>query len=263
MIDLHSHLLPGLDDGPRTDAEALVMARRARKDGITSVVATPHIDHVHGVTAADVLRAGLALRRMLAAAQVEVNVLTGGEVTAMRASELSDSELRAVALGSSSWVLLECPLSRTAPALEEAVFALELRGFRVVLAHPERSPQLLGNVERVRELVGRGALCSITGGSLLGRFGSPPKTFCVKLLAEGLVHNVASDAHDDARRPLALAEAVAEAVRVGPFRPGFARWLTHDVPEAVLADRPVPDLPPAGRPERRRVRGRYTLPDRR
>lgn len=263
MIDLHAHLLPGLDDGPRTNEDALVMARRARKDGIECVVATPHVDHVHGVTPTAILVAALRLRRALIDAKIDVKILTGGEVTAIRASELTDAELRAVALGASSWVLLECPLTRRAVALEEAVFNLELRGFRAVLAHPERSPQLLGNIERVRTLVDRGALCSVTGGSLLGRFGSTAKAFVAKLLAQGLVHNVASDGHDDEARPLSLAEAVAEAVRVSPARPGFARWLTHDVPEAILADEPVPALPAEGRPERRRVRGRYSLPDRR
>lgn len=256
MIDLHSHVLPGLDDGARTQEDALAMARAAVQDGISCVVATPHIDHVHDLGPLDVLRAGLELRRLLGREGVPLELLTGGEVTALRALELSDSELRALALGTSSWVLLECPLTRGGVTLEEALFALELRGFRALLAHPERSPHLLGDSARVRELVDRGALCSITAGSLLGRFGLPARTFALELLDRGLVHNVGSDGHDAARRPLALGKALDAVVFAHPNRPGLRHWLGDDVPRALLSDRAPPVLPPPPARRPRPVRSR-------
>lgn len=260
MIDLHAHALPGLDDGPRDATAALAIARAAHDDGIETVVATPHIDHVHGVAPLDVLRAALSLRRTLTAAGVPLQLLTGGEVTVARAAELSDAELRAVALGAGSCVLLECPLRRGGPSLEEALFTLTLRGFRVLLAHPERSPDLLGDVPRVHELVERGALCSLTAGGVLGRFGARGREFSQRLLDAGLVHNVASDGHDTGGRPVALRLALGVAAR-GRGGEAMARWLARDVPLALLEDRALPARPaPQGRVESgcRGRRGRHS-----
>ncbi len=247
MIDLHCHLLPGLDDGPGSVEESVRMARAALEDGVDCLVATPHIDHVHHVEPQHILESTLALRRALREVDLPLRVLTGGEVTIARAAELSDAELRAVALGTSSWVLLECPLVRGAGSLEETVFSLQLRGFRALLAHPERSPQLMGDVDRVEELVRRGALCSVSGGALLGRFGSMARVFARKLLDQGLVHNVGSDAHDGEKRPPTLARALEAAVTGASRHPVTARWLGHDVPEALLADGPLPPRPVPGR----------------
>lgn len=258
MIDLHSHVLPGLDDGARDIRGALAMARAACADGIGAVVATPHIDHVHAVAPLAVLEAAIGLRRALRAAEVPLRVLTGGELTPARAAELSDPELRAVALGASACVLLECPLRRGGPPLEEALFSLSLRGFRVLLAHPERSPDLMGDVDRVRELVGRGALCSLTAGGVLGRFGARPREFAQRLLDAGLVHNLASDGHDVRSRPLALRLALGVAAR-GRGGEALGAWLGHDVPAALLEDRVLPPRPAAeGRASSggRRRRGR-------
>lgn len=257
MIDLHAHLLPGIDDGPTTTDEAVAMARAARDDGIETVVTTPHVDHVHGVDPFAILNGALRLRAALVEAGVELKVLTGAEVTILRAAEMTDLELGSVALGTSRCVLLECPLRRGGGSVEEALFALDLRRFTVLLAHPERSPDLLGDVDRVRELVERGAYCSITAGSILGRFGPLARTFAFRLLGEGLVHNIASDGHDNRKRPMALRLALGVAGRTADDGDALAHWLARDVPLALLADRPLPPAPaPAQRAPRLRRRSR-------
>lgn len=244
VIDLHSHLLPGLDDGPAAVGESLEMARAAAADGITCAVATPHVDHGYGIAPAAILAAAIALRTALREADVDLEVLTGGEVTVTRLPELSDPELSAVALGRSSWVLLECPLRPAREALDRGVFELSLRGYRPLLAHPERSPDLQRDPDRVAKLVDRGALCSVSAGALVGSFGSTVRKFAFRLLAEGLVHNIASDAHDPHRRPLVLGAARdVAAEREGPE---VARWLVEDVPNALL-EGAEPPAPPAGR----------------
>lgn len=244
MIDLHSHLLPGIDDGPGSMEQSIAMARGAEADGIKTVVATPHVDHAHRVVPARIPTVALEVRSALQAAKVDISLLTGGELSITRLSELTEPELRTVALGRSSWVLLECPLRRAgARALEAAVFELRVRGYSPLLAHPERSPDLLSDVKRVRALVAGGCLCSITAGALLGQFGTTSRRFALQLLDEGLAHNVASDGHDADRRPLALAQAMKMLSSRGPTGDALARWLVEDVPRALLEDRPVPDRP--------------------
>jgi hypothetical protein len=112
MIDLHCHVLPGIDDGPATVVEAIALARGARDDGITTIAATPHVDYSYpAVDSASIRVAVQELQIRLDAAGVEVSIVPGAEVAATRAMELDDAELRALTLGGGGWLLLECPLT--------------------------------------------------------------------------------------------------------------------------------------------------------
>jgi protein-tyrosine phosphatase len=111
MIDLHCHILPGVDDGPATEQDAIDLARGARADGVTKIVATPHVDHAYPKLRSGVIRGAVGgLQARLDAAQVDVALDTGAEVSFTRALELDDAELQALTLGGSGWLLLECPL---------------------------------------------------------------------------------------------------------------------------------------------------------
>jgi protein-tyrosine phosphatase len=243
MIDLHAHLLPGVDDGPRGLDEALDMARGAVAAGIETMAATPHIDHIHGIAPGSVGPAVERLRAALAEAGIPLAVIAGGEVALTRLPELADDELAAVALGGGRWILLECPLDLAGGPLEEAVFSLQVRGFEVLLAHPERAPMFLRAPDRVRGLVDQGARTSITAGALAGAFGRPPQKLALRLLEEGLVHSVASDAHDARRRPPDLRAGMQEAERRLPGAAALEPWLIREVPGAIAGGTPVPDPP--------------------
>jgi protein-tyrosine phosphatase len=170
-----------------------------------------------------------------------VELLAGAEVAHEPALELADDVLRQLTLGSSSCLLLESPLSPSVGTVfERCVEALQARGYRVLLAHPERAPLFLDRPMRLRALVEAGALCSITASALSGRFGQGPRWFAMELLRDGLVHSIDSDAHDAVGRPPGLREGMLDAAETLPFVAARAGWYMTRAPAAILADEPLP-----------------------
>jgi protein-tyrosine phosphatase len=252
VIDLHTHVLPGIDDGPPSVEGSLDLARAAAAAGTTTLVATPHITWDLPNTGATVAEGVAALQPVFDEAGIPIRIRTGGELAVSKAVELSDDELRALRLGGGDWILAECPLSSWATGFEKLLHALQSRGHRVVLAHPERSPLLQRDIDLVRQLVDAGMLSSITAGSMSGRFGNTVRRFTLDLLEQDLVHNVASDTHDALRRPPGgLDDAFASAERELPGISERREWMTVDVPRAVLDGGPVPE-PPTETPRRKR-----------
>ena len=240
MIDLHCHVLPGVDDGPRTMQEAVALARVAEANGIRTLVATPHVSATHANGAEGIARAVAQVRDALAQEGVAVELAAGGEVTVGRAAGLDDDELARLHLGGGPWLLLECPLSpAAAPGFPVAAAAIAARGHRVLLAHPERSPAFHPDpVGRLAPLVAGGMLTQVTAGAFTGRFGRRVQEVTLELLRAGLVHAVASDAHDPVGRPPSIAAELAQA-----GVEAWAGWLAHDVPAAILEGRPIPPAP--------------------
>jgi len=254
VIDLHCHLLPGIDDGPRTVEESVALARAQIAAGVATVAVTPHVVwDLPDNDAALITRLTGELRERLGADRVALEIATGAEVAVTRAAELDDEELGGLRLGGGAWLLLECPLSPAAVGFEHVVRRIAARGHRIVLAHPERAPTLHRDPEILRALLAEGMLCQVTAGSLRGDFGRTVREFTIGLFADGLVDTLASDAHDVARRPPGLRDALAA---LEPDLPGLgeqARWLTHDVPAAILLGGEPPERPVP--PPQRRRRG--------
>lgn len=244
MIDLHCHLLPGLDDGPTDVAGSLEMARAAVESGTTTMVATPHIDNRWGVRPREVARRAEDLASVLAGEGIALELLTGGELALSRLADLAPDELDEMQLGDGPYLLVESSLSPLAGDFDMLILRVLERGQPVLLAHPERSPLFQREPERLRRLVDAGVLVSITAGSIDGRFGTAVRRFTLEILREELAHDVASDSHDAARRPPGLAEALG---RAEPELPGLARqsdWLTRLAPGAILAGDALPPRPP-------------------
>jgi protein-tyrosine phosphatase len=241
VIDLHCHILPGVDDGPRSLEEAIALCRVAERDGTSTLVATPHVNgDYHGVTAAVIVEQAAAVNRALRAAAVDVSVRTGAEVALSRAGELSDLELDLLALGGGPYVLLELPWTSAASGALSALSAFAARGYGIVLAHPERSPMLQRDEGLVAELVQSGALCCLDVGSLTERSDRRTRSMAWNLLADGLVHAIASDCHDADRRPPRLASVLK---RAGLSAEEIA-YFTRQGPEAILAGEEVAPPPP-------------------
>lgn len=236
MIDLHCHLLPAVDDGPPELGSALEMARLQLSVGVGTVAATPHVSP--GIpTSPETIERGVAeLEVALRAARLPLRVTTGAEVDLQCALEYDDAVLARLTLGGGSWLLVEAPLGRVSVPLEPIVGRLLERGHRVLLAHPERSPAVQRDPDLLRRLAGAGVLTQLTATSFSGRFGGTVQRFAERLLEDGLVHSVASDAHDPRRRPPGMRQELLDA--------GLAEeaieLLTDAVPAAVLADAPVP-----------------------
>lgn len=250
MIDLHCHLLPGIDDGaPDMDA-SVAMARVAVEGGVEAIVATPHVS---GTYPNDPLT--LAARRdevqaALDDAGVALRVHTGAEISHSMFHDLSDAALAACALGGGKYLLLEPPYTGPAPFIDRMVYELQLKGFGIVLAHPERIGAFQRNIELLEKLVDQGALCSVTAASVSGQFGGPVKRFAQAMFARGLVHNLASDAHDAVHRSPALRAELERAVAELPALEESLEWLCTEVPQAILAGEPVKGMAPMIEPKR-------------
>lgn len=251
MIDLHCHLLPGIDDGPATMAEAVAMARAAWEQGTRTVVCTPHM-HPSYPTRVERIHEGVAaLREALAGAEVPLEVLPGAEISLEWLPRLGDARLAEATLGGGGWLLLEMPFAGWPLRLPEILRDLEMRGYRAVLAHPERADAVQRAPDRMRDLVGRGALVQLTAGSFAGEHGPAARRTAATLLASGMAHLLASDAHTAGPwRGPELEPGLLAAAEAAGVHAQALRWMVQDGPAAILAGGPVrpPRLTPGRRP---------------
>jgi protein-tyrosine phosphatase len=243
VLDLHAHILPGIDDGPRDVQGSVEMARAAVAAGLTTMAATPHIDHTFMVDPRSVPGMVAELRKRLAAEDVRLDVVQGGELALHRLLELDDEQLAGISLGRGRHLLVEPPFASPVPALEKLVFTLQSRGHGVLLAHPERCAAT-ADVDRAATLVERGALIQVTAGSLLGQFGGTVRRTALEMLARGLVHVLASDAHAATGRSMDLGRALESVEREVPGISSHLEYLTRTAPAAILDGAPVPHPPP-------------------
>ncbi|HJZ60849.1 MAG TPA: CpsB/CapC family capsule biosynthesis tyrosine phosphatase [Miltoncostaeaceae bacterium] len=269
MIDLHAHLLPGIDDGPEHMDVAVAMARRALDVGTQTVVCTPHRSPRHRTAPALVHEAVAELRRALAGAGVPLEVLPGLEIAMSEVPGMGDDELRAATLGGGGrWLLIEMPFKGWPIELSDMLADLEIRGFSAVIAHPERASSVQTSPDRVRDLVGRGALLQLTAGSLAGDLGPGPLRAGMALARAGLAHLIASDMHGVRWRPPGLSEGLAAAAAELGVTADALSWAVREGPELIVAGEraepprpkvvsrtPRPDAPPAA-PAPRRARRR-------
>lgn len=258
FVDIHAHVLPGIDDGPPELEQAVEMARAAVESGITTIASTPHLRsdfpdvHLHEL-------AGRcdALREELDRAGIPLELGSGAEVSLTWAIDASEEELVLASYGQRGKDLLIEPPWVHVAGVDRFLHALRAKGYRVTLAHPERSHQFQGDLEAMRALVEQGVLLQVNAESLLepgGRRG--PSRLARALLGEGLVHAIASDGHRAASwRPVTrLAEAVDVTTElIGPER---AQWLAADAPRAIIGGAELPPAPPmTQQPRRRRLFG--------
>ena len=232
LVDLHCHLLPGVDDGALDERDSIAMAVQADADGIGLVCATPHIRHDHDVRIGEIRARVTRLNETLAAAGRAVRALPGGEVAEPIVGRLTDDELRACSLGGGGrWILLEPAAGPLSAGTVATVVSLRERGMRTVLAHPERHPGT-GADARLREIAAEGALIQLTAAFVVD--GSAEW-----FARERLVHVVASDAHSShAGRRLEISEALG----VLAWHRGLgahADWIAHEAPRAIVEGRDV------------------------
>ena len=243
MIDLHCHVLAGIDDGPQAIDGSVAIARAAAAAGIHTIVATPHVSRRYPNQAETIGELVGELNARLAEEAPQIRVVPGAEIALTQAIDLTSQQSSALGLGGGPWMLVEPPLTPVASSLDALLLGLQRRGHRIVLAHPERCPAFHSDPQMLGSLVRAGVVTSITAGSLVGRFGGEVRRFALALAQEDMIHNVASDAHDDARRPPGLM-AELEQAGLGALAP----WLTEAVPGAILAGEEIPPRPVALRP---------------
>jgi protein-tyrosine phosphatase len=235
VIDVHTHILPALDDGAPTLDVSRDIARRAVASGTRALVATPHVRHDYP-TSAEAMETALAtVRADLLAHGIPLDVYPGGELDLEWIGRLLPEELSRFTLGQTGrYLLVEFPYHGWPLGLEQQLFDLQTRGFTPVLAHPERNGDVQRTPERVVSLVRAGARVQVTAASLEGRLGRGAQAAAVALLDAGAVHVVASDAHAPELRDVGLAGAVAAIADEG-----VARVLSEEAPAAIIAGEDV------------------------
>jgi protein-tyrosine phosphatase len=258
LIDLHCHILPGVDDGPSAMEQSVELARLLERDGVRVAAATPHLREDHPrVRPGELAGRCAVLEKELRCAGLQLVLVPGGEVDIFWGLEASEDELRLVSFAQRGKdLLVETPYGPLASNFEEMLFVLTVRGYRILLGHPERNPSFQEDPGRLAALAERGALVQVMATSLWGRPArSPSGRLARSLVRKGLAHVLASDSHGPnvpGRAPLAAGLHVAREL-VGPR----ADWMVTDAPAAILAGQPLPPMP-SGR--RRKWRRRLMSP---
>lgn len=254
-VDLHAHVLPGIDDGPADEGEALAMVRAAAAAGTGMLAATPHLrSDFPGVHVDELGRRCRALREAIPREGIDIGIVCGAEVSLVWALEASDEQLALATYDQRGTdVLIETPTFNVV-GLESLLYRLRAKGLRVTLAHPERSVEFQRDPSALVDLVRQGVLLQLNAETLVGGARrSDEHRLGRYLCTEGLVHALASDGHRAGSwRPVtSLAVAVREAAKIaGPER---ALWMTQSAPAAIIAGADLPDGPQV--PIRRRRHG--------
>jgi protein-tyrosine phosphatase len=232
-VDLHLHLLPGVDDGARDDQEALAHVRRLAAEGVREVVATPHVNGIWELDVSTIPERVRDLRRLIDAEGLGVRVQAGGELHPERVPSLCDAELDLLAQGppGSRWLLLESPFEGLDDTFAECCEELRRRGFGIVIAHPERAGA--DYEEALRAQLAAGAVAQVNVCSLLGNHGLAVQERAADLLRRGLAYVIASDGHPGTREQT-LQLGLVLALRAGAS--SVQAWrLTQANPRFLLA----------------------------
>jgi protein-tyrosine phosphatase len=210
LIDLHVHVLPGLDDGPPTVAAAIDLLRALHGQGVTAVVAVAHaFDGRYRASREAILAATEQLERARPPELAGMTIIPSMEV-GLGADTLRAAERRELlAIGASPYIAVDLPRGQFPPFAEEMLFGLMLAGYRPIVMHPELNSDLRRYPERLSELSRRGILAMVSAPALLGRWGRAPQRTAARFLERGEASLIASDAHDTLNRPPLLAAALA------------------------------------------------------
>lgn len=244
MIDLHSHVLPDVDDGAPDWDGTLRMLAHAANAGTQKIVATPHShEYWRGPLPAPPQIDALVREANERARQagLAIEVLPGQEILIEPdlARQMAEGEWRP--MGDSDLLLIELPFSEWPNFTEDVLFDLQLAGYTILLAHPERYRAVHKEPARLFNLVERGVYCQVTTASLTGRFGAGPERWARRLLEHGQAHVLASDSHNTRGRHPALDEGVEIAASL--VGAAAAARLVQETPAALLAGEPVESLP--------------------
>lgn len=239
FVDIHHHCLPNVDDGPRDLDEAVALCRMAAGDGIETIIATPHVfrGRWQNTSRPRLEEIAASLREQLG--DGGPRILLGSEYFfAHDIAEVLASGDGIVPLAGSRYVLVEFTSHAVPPLVEQPFYRLQLDGWTPIIAHPERNIIFQSKPEMLASLVRLGAKTQVTAASFLGEFGDEARQAAFAWIAAGMVHTVASDAHNLHRRPPRMTPALA-AVRNAAGE-DVANALFRDNPRAVAEARPLP-----------------------
>lgn len=242
MIDLHTHLLPGIDDGAKTLTDSLAMARLAVQDGIDVMACTPHIyPGMYTNDGPDIARRCQALQAELDHEGIALRLVVGADVHLVPGLLAGLRTGQVPTLHGSRYFLLEPSHTSPPPRFEDLVFDLGASGYTPIITHPERLTWVEGHYPAFLRLIEQGAWMQVTAGALTGLFGPRAKYWGERFVGEGHTHILASDAHSTGRRKPHMSEALAVAERL--LGTAEAQRLVRQRPQAVLDNAPPDQYP--------------------
>jgi protein-tyrosine phosphatase len=259
LIDLHCHLLPGIDDGSKDLEMSLAMARMASSDGISTIACTPHIlPGVYHNTGPAIKAAVAQLQETISDVGIPITLVTGADVHVTPNLSVQLREGKALTLNDSRYFLLEPPHHLLPPRLEDLIFGLQAAGYVPILTHPERLTWIEGHYELIERLVYNSTLMQITAGSLTGQFGRHPRYWAERMLDDGFCHLLATDAHNTGQRAPRMTQArELVAQRLGEDE---ATNLVLKRPLGILNDLRPAELPPPPQARTPRTRSGAEVP---
>lgn len=241
MIDIHAHILPGLDDGPATEDEAIEMCRVAAADGISVLAATPHLFSGWPAVTRELIQTGVvSLRRRLNHEGITLHILAGAEVYADADLLNNVHSGLAMTLADGKYMLIEMSQDVLPPGIADVLFELHLTGICPVITHPERNRAIQSEPELLLPFIEAGNVVQITAGSLTGEFGREAEKSARDLVLRRMAHVMASDAHSARRRPPRMSDARRIATEIGGA--AQAQEMFEKVPAAIITgeDFPIP-----------------------
>lgn len=205
MIDMHNHILVGVDDGPQNINEAIELLKQAKGEGVTDIVVTPH--HLHTKYSNDIERVKIKLNELKNNPEIkelELRLYAGQEIriTDQIIEGIKNGEIEGI--NESRYLLIEFPSNEIPYYTNQLFYELQTMGYMPIIAHPERNKAIAQNLDLLFDLINGGALSQITTSSLLGDFGSNVRKLSLKMIDSNLAHFIASDAHSITNRPFML-----------------------------------------------------------
>lgn len=208
VIDIHSHILPGVDDGAKSEEDSIAMAQAAAAQGIHTIVATPH--HKNGVfenTKPSIMTSVSILQELLMQEDIPLTVLPGQEIrlNGDMVEDIENDDL--LSLNHSKYIFVELPTSSVPRYTNQMMYNLQMQGYTPLIVHPERNEELLEHPSKLYDLVQKGVITQVTAGSIIGKFGKAVQKFSMQLIESNLTHFIASDAHNTSSRGFCMQEA--------------------------------------------------------
>ncbi|MGF6953414.1 protein-tyrosine phosphatase [Neobacillus sp. B4I6] len=208
MIDLHCHILPGVDDGARDLSESIEMAKKAVEQGIHTIIATPHhLNNRYENPKQTIIDRVRELNKILLDEKIDLNVLPGQETRIYGEMVEGYETGEILPIDNTQYVLVEFSSSHVPRYTEKLFYDLQMKGLIPVIVHPERNQEIIERPELLYKLVKKGALTQVTAASVCGDFGKKIKTFSLQLIEANLIHFIASDAHNTSNRTFKMREA--------------------------------------------------------
>ncbi|MGA1869180.1 MAG: tyrosine-protein phosphatase [bacterium] len=235
MIDIHCHILPGMDDGAENLEESIQMCSLASRDGIKTIVATPHTMNGVYINNCQLIKKSVNnLNIVLNNNNIDVVIIPGAEVHVnYNLKELLNQGSAMTINDDNKYILLELPVYIVPPKIEEQIFQLKLEGITPIISHPERNMAIQNNLNLIYKMIKQGALMQLTALSLTGEFGTAAQKCAFAMLSLNYAHIIASDAHSGGMRAPRLSRGFEVASRI--VGEDYACAMVTNFPHAIIS----------------------------